>query len=145
MLFLESISVIVVVFFFFFFKQKTAYEMRISDWSSDVCSSDLQMLLPWCERIALNLTQAIEIHPGALPQVPHRDQDMWEGPTGGLEYLVNVMWPLNTFTRENGGPRLSTPRHFHQDVPAQPQEAAVVPTEAPGAAQKRSATSQAGK
>src|SRR3546814_1230583 len=28
--------------FFFFFKQKTAYEMRISDWSSDVCSSDLR-------------------------------------------------------------------------------------------------------
>src|SRR3546814_17083893 len=28
-------------FFFFFFKQKTAYEMRISDWNSDVCSSDL--------------------------------------------------------------------------------------------------------
>src|SRR3546814_6503972 len=31
----------VYLFFFFFFKQKTAYEMRISDWSSDVCSSDL--------------------------------------------------------------------------------------------------------
>src|SRR3546814_1480854 len=32
---------------FFFFKQKTAYEMRISDWSSDVCSSDLlDMLSP---------------------------------------------------------------------------------------------------
>src|SRR3546814_9715241 len=30
--------------FFFFFKQKTAYEMRISDWSSDVCSSDLLAL-----------------------------------------------------------------------------------------------------
>src|SRR3546814_1558238 len=29
--------------FFFFFKQKTAYEMRISDWSSDVCSSDLPL------------------------------------------------------------------------------------------------------
>src|SRR3546814_2559348 len=29
-------------FLFFFFKQKTAYEMRISDWSSDVCSSDLR-------------------------------------------------------------------------------------------------------
>src|SRR3546814_2343352 len=28
---------------FFFFKQKTAYEMRISDWSSDVCSSDLHL------------------------------------------------------------------------------------------------------
>src|SRR3546814_3072773 len=32
-------------FFFFFFKQKTAYEMRISDWSSDVCSSDLGQLV----------------------------------------------------------------------------------------------------
>src|SRR3546814_7297044 len=30
---------------FFFFKQKTAYEMRISDWSSDVCSSDLATLV----------------------------------------------------------------------------------------------------
>src|SRR3546814_10568096 len=32
---------LVVCGFFFFFKQKTAYEVRISDWSSDVCSSDL--------------------------------------------------------------------------------------------------------
>src|SRR3546814_1088769 len=31
----------VMLIFVFFFKQKTAYEMRISDWSSDVCSSDL--------------------------------------------------------------------------------------------------------
>src|SRR3546814_1790422 len=31
---------------FFFFKQKTAYEMRISDWSSDVCSSDLFEKMP---------------------------------------------------------------------------------------------------
>src|SRR3546814_19682739 len=33
--------------FFFFFKQKTAYEMRISDWSSDVCSSDLATAAAW--------------------------------------------------------------------------------------------------
>src|SRR3546814_3124345 len=32
---------LVLFYLFFFFKQKTAYEMRISDWSSDVCSSDL--------------------------------------------------------------------------------------------------------
>src|SRR3546814_9756947 len=37
----DSVYVLLVVCFFFFFKQKTAYEMRISDWSSDVCSSDL--------------------------------------------------------------------------------------------------------
>src|SRR3546814_2457302 len=38
-------------FLFFFFKQKTAYEMRISDWSSDVCSSDL--LLEQSRELAL--------------------------------------------------------------------------------------------
>src|SRR3546814_5276355 len=43
--------------FFFFFKQKTAYEMRISDWSSDVCSSDLRKVKKrnfralWIQRI----------------------------------------------------------------------------------------------
>src|SRR3546814_1901132 len=35
-------------FVFFFFKQKTAYEMRISDWSSDVCSSDLKKMKQSC-------------------------------------------------------------------------------------------------
>src|SRR3546814_1838674 len=34
------------LFLIFFFKQKTAYEMRISDWSSDVCSSDLRLSHP---------------------------------------------------------------------------------------------------
>src|SRR3546814_8999027 len=45
---MSTVSVRIVILFivfscclFFFFKQKTAYEMRISDWSSDVCSSDL--------------------------------------------------------------------------------------------------------
>src|SRR3546814_6096437 len=36
-----SFVLVVRLCFFFFFKQKTAYEMRMSDWSSDVCSSDL--------------------------------------------------------------------------------------------------------
>src|SRR3546814_1314153 len=38
---LMFVSFVFFFFIFFFFKQKTAYEMRISDWSSDVCSSDL--------------------------------------------------------------------------------------------------------
>src|SRR3546814_5439508 len=37
--------------YFFFFKQKTAYEMRISDWSSDVCSSDLFKVI--CDALAV--------------------------------------------------------------------------------------------
>src|SRR3546814_9149140 len=40
-LLLDCIDFVVFFVFFFFFNQKTAYDMRISDWSSDVCSSDL--------------------------------------------------------------------------------------------------------
>src|SRR3546814_10342514 len=53
---------------FFFFKQKTAYEMRISDWSSDVCSSDLnaneetEIKVTMLERI----TDAIAAFSGSL-------------------------------------------------------------------------------
>jgi len=60
------------------------------------------ILAPWCDRIQLNLTQAIALHPGALPQLPHRDQDMWRGALGETEYLLNVMWPLTRFTEANG-------------------------------------------
>src|SRR3546814_1391963 len=41
-----AVICILIIVFFFFFKQKTAYEMRISDWSSDVCSSDLMKTAP---------------------------------------------------------------------------------------------------
>lgn len=60
------------------------------------------VLKPWCDTIQLNLAQAIAIHPGAPVQFPHRDQDMWQGVKGEVEYLVNVMWPLAAFTEENG-------------------------------------------
>src|SRR3546814_5142326 len=52
-------------FLFFFFKQKTAYEMRISDWSSDVCSSDLvnineirEAIVNWLESVELRATRS---------------------------------------------------------------------------------------
>src|SRR3546814_10257429 len=48
---------LVYVFCFFFFKQKTAYEMRISDWSSDVCSSDLDL----AEMIRIELNASPEL------------------------------------------------------------------------------------
>jgi ectoine hydroxylase-related dioxygenase (phytanoyl-CoA dioxygenase family) len=98
----------------------------------DVLTLAERMLLPWCERIALNLTQAIEIHPGAPAQFPHRDQDMWAGPKGSLEYLVNVMWPIDRFTEENGGTRLWPGSHADQDAADLPEEQAVVPEIAPG-------------
>src|SRR3546814_4214303 len=50
------------MFAFFFFKQKTAYEMRISDWSSDVCSSDLQFMQAM---IDFNASQGKPVYPDA--------------------------------------------------------------------------------
>ncbi|WP_334185329.1 phytanoyl-CoA dioxygenase family protein [Novosphingobium sp.] len=61
-----------------------------------------QTLLPWCDCLQLNTTQAIAVHGGAPAQFPHRDQDMWAAPKGTFEFLVNVMWPLTHFTAENG-------------------------------------------
>jgi ectoine hydroxylase-related dioxygenase (phytanoyl-CoA dioxygenase family) len=60
------------------------------------------LLSPWCDTIQLNLTQGLALHPGAAPQLPHRDQDMWRGAIGETEYLVNVMWPFTRYTAENG-------------------------------------------
>src|SRR3546814_111731 len=50
--------------FVFFFKQKTAYDIRISDWSSDVCSSDLAMRMKddeWDQVISINLEAAFRL------------------------------------------------------------------------------------
>lgn len=75
-----------------------------------------RILSPCCDRVNLNLTQAIEIHPGALAQFPHRDQDMWQGSKGQTEYLVNVMWPLNPYTADNGA-TLVWPESHSQRLP----------------------------
>jgi len=59
-------------------------------------------LSPWCQRLALNLSQAVELHPLALAQYPHRDEDLYGGPKGEMEYQVNVIWPVTPFTADNG-------------------------------------------
>src|SRR3546814_1726859 len=66
------------VFFFFFFKQKTAYEMRISDWSSDVCSSDLTIKNPveWGWAQLTRTASAI----GAAGPALHHIQDTLHSP-----------------------------------------------------------------
>jgi ectoine hydroxylase-related dioxygenase (phytanoyl-CoA dioxygenase family) len=60
------------------------------------------VLGPWCDRFQLNLTQGIAIHPGQAEQPPHRDEDMWGGPKGAVEYLLNVMWPFSSYREANG-------------------------------------------
>src|SRR3546814_16655482 len=77
---------VLLVWFFFFFKQKTAYEMRISDWSSDVCSSDLAVRP--CDRptpgLGDRLRQVAAFHPE--PAVI--------GPFDGIEQRLPAQGPI---------------------------------------------------
>ena len=67
-----------------------------------------------CERIQLNVAQAIEIHPGEVEQFPHCDHDMWCGAKGEHEYLVNIIWPISRFTKNNGATRIYPGTHRKQ-------------------------------
>ena len=64
-----------------------------------------------CDRIQVNVAQAIEIHPGERRQFPHRDHDMWNGAKGAHEYLVTVIWPLTPFTAANGATHIYPDSH----------------------------------
>src|SRR3546814_5796864 len=86
----------------------------------------------WCERIQLKLAPAIELHPGALAQFPHRDQDMWQGALGDVEYLMNVMWPLTPVTEDNGATIIWPRSHGVEALIEQPKEAPVVAEAEPG-------------
>lgn len=89
------------------------------------------VLLPNCDKIQLNMTQAIQIWPGEHDQVPHRDEETWDGlPLGKVEYLVNVMWPISRFTPENGSTRLW--RGSHHKSAAGCAQKAVCETLEPG-------------
>jgi hypothetical protein len=93
-----------------------------------------KVLGAWCDCYNLNLTQAIEIYPGAPAQYPHRDQDMWQGPKGKMQYLLNVIWPLSDFTAVNGAtmiwPGSHGPDEFDEPPVGDPVIAEMVPGEA---------------
>src|SRR3546814_6824758 len=66
------VSVLFVCCFFFFFKQKTAYEMRISDWSSDVCCSDLELIAGGeTGAVEFKSTLRINLHTGQPDEKMH--------------------------------------------------------------------------
>jgi len=86
----------------------------------------------WCDRLQLNLTQAIAVHPGALAQFPHRDQDMYGGAKGETEYLINVMWPLTAFTEANGATRIWPRSHGAKALGEEPKGASAIAEAEPG-------------
>ena len=60
----------------------------------------------WCDFPEINLTQGVEVHPGAPAQIPHCDQSMWPAPKNLFEMSVNIFWPMGEFTAENGATRV---------------------------------------
>src|SRR3546814_5831201 len=66
---LYSVFIVIKMYmiYVFFFKQKTAYEMRISDWSSDVCTSDLHRLISELARGEAGISQAVDLLETAFP------------------------------------------------------------------------------
>src|SRR3546814_8176532 len=91
-----------VFIFFFFFKQKTAYEMRISDWSSDVCSSDLAYPSWYTEGFAelystIRFMDDGSFHVGDVPQSRGAALDFL--PDIPLERLFDTKASLNDIQR----------------------------------------------
>src|SRR3546814_10337263 len=85
---------------FFFFKQKTAYEMRISDWSSDVCSSDL------------NYRPCCRMRDGILDFVSHlRRQIRSRGFPGHHEPWILILYGQRSEERRVGKECVSTCRY----------------------------------
>src|SRR3546814_15552289 len=93
--------------FFFIFKQKTAYELRISDWSSDVCSSDLPHLspvrrpLPRCRArpgpVPLRTEARVFTHRGAARSPWTRSCDAAHGRASGPRLrpgATPIFWPV---------------------------------------------------
>jgi ectoine hydroxylase-related dioxygenase (phytanoyl-CoA dioxygenase family) len=92
------------------------------------------ILGPYADTMQLNLTQALSLHPGQPAQPPHRDQDMWAGPKGGLEYLINVMWPFTPYTAANGATLIWPDSHRRPGASAAELGDPLVAEMAPGAA-----------
>ncbi|WP_206243569.1 phytanoyl-CoA dioxygenase family protein [Novosphingobium terrae] len=96
-----------------------------------LCAS---ILGPFCDTLQLNLTQGLAIYPGAPQQFPHRDQDMWRGAAGQMEYLINVMWPFTDYTSENGATLIWPESHAPFGLDQTPDEEPIVAEMKPGAA-----------
>jgi ectoine hydroxylase-related dioxygenase (phytanoyl-CoA dioxygenase family) len=86
----------------------------------------------WCDFPEINLTQGLEVHPGAPAQIPHTDQAMWPAPKGTMELCLNVLWPMSTFTAANGGTRVWPDTHHQPRIPESPLGEPVVCEMAPG-------------
>jgi ectoine hydroxylase-related dioxygenase (phytanoyl-CoA dioxygenase family) len=74
-----------------------------------------------CDRYQVNLTQAVEIHPGELDQYLHADEGLFDYCKTDGERMINVMWALTPFDEETGGTRV-VPGSHHWPSAREPQD-----------------------
>src|SRR3546814_9249767 len=96
----------VFVFVVFFFKQKTAYEMRISDWSSDVCSSDLPHRRLDDRAIAIDREHALDIGAVDLDEIDGEGLKIGKGGRASAEIVEADSMSIASKLLQHGlGPR----------------------------------------
>src|SRR3546814_10426877 len=107
------LSLVLSCVLFFFFKQKTAYEMRISDWSSDVCSSDLAEFFDHGGNQAVDLSRVGEVGGEAVAYRAGLRERIGKHPIG-LARAALVDRQRIAFAREprrnRGGDAVAAPR-----------------------------------
>src|SRR3546814_2090756 len=96
---------------FFFFKQKTAYEMRISDWSSDVCSSDLRPI-PALPSTPISAVDTLST-PKRMPRSISHASARGTGPAAGRDRKSDVEGKSVSVRVDLGGRRLIIKKNTH--------------------------------
>src|SRR3546814_3036809 len=92
---------------FFFFKQKTAYEMRISDWSSDVCSSDLEprweclRINMWCAAGSSGRNICLATRRSPSRRLPMAADFRSEEHTSELQSLMRISYAVFCLKKKN--------------------------------------------
>ncbi len=110
-----------------FRKSVAAQQLAIHDMVMGVCD---QVLLPQCARYQLNFSGVMELHPGEKAQVLHRDGDLYPFRNPYPATLVQTMWAVSDFTRENGGTQVVPGSHLW-DESRKPLEQEVISAEMP--------------
>lgn len=94
-----------------FAKAPRTARLALDDLVLPVAESALGAGGPFCDRIQLNLTQAIGIGPGEPAQHLHRDDDFFPFAHGDADLMINALWTLDSFTAANGATQIAPDSH----------------------------------
>lgn len=86
---------------------------------------------PYCSTYQVNLTQGIQIYPDEIGQVYHRDDELFPLPHATMECMVNALWAVDDFSKENGATRVLLRSHRAPEIERNPSPDQVCYAEMP--------------